>query len=124
MTWSDRLTVKKAIGVGCGGGAAVDIREVDDALGGELTTEAIGTGVCGDKGIFIWLGGDAANGVYNSTAAPDSFGEDLKQVSNKRLLIVVGTGCSLNNKNNFDQYLNESKNEYLRFWWWCSISCS
>ncbi len=97
MTWSDRLTVKKAIGVGCGG-TLVDIREVDDALGGELTTEEIGIGVCGDNGIFIWFGGDAANGVYNSTAALESLGEGLKHASIKRLFTVVGTGCSLNNK--------------------------
>ncbi len=55
------------------------------------------------------MGGDAANGVYNSTAALESFGEDLKQVSSKRLFTVVGTGCSLNKKKRIsDECLNEN----------------
>jgi hypothetical protein len=66
MTWSDRLTVKNAIGVGCGG-EFVDIRDDDDdVVGGELIIEETGRGVCGDNGgIFIWFGGDAANGVLH-----------------------------------------------------------
>jgi hydroxylamine reductase (hybrid-cluster protein) len=66
-------------------------------LGGELTIEETGRGVEGDDGIVIGFGGEAANGVYNSTAALDSLSDDLKHASIKRLFTVVG--CSLKAKN-------------------------
>ena len=64
------------------GGA--DIEDAADALGGELKIVGIGTGVRGDTGPLDGLGGEAANGVYSSTAAPDSLGDDLEHVSIKR----------------------------------------
>jgi len=56
------LTVKNAIGVGCGG-ELLDMPDGDDVVGGEPTIEEVGRGVCGDNGRVIWFGGDAANGV-------------------------------------------------------------
>lgn len=73
----------------------LDRRVVVDVLGEELTMEGTGSGACGEMGSVLGLGGDAANGVYSSTAAPDSPGEDLKHVSMRMLLTVAEIGCSL-----------------------------
>ena len=40
------------MGVGCGG-VLVDIRNVDDVVGGELTTDEIGCGVEDERGIAV-----------------------------------------------------------------------
>lgn len=63
--------------------------------GGELVIDEIWCGVCGERGIAIWLGGDAAKDLYNSTAAPDSVGEDL--------FTIVDIGYSLEEKNDCHQ---------------------
>ena len=60
ITWSDRLTEKNAIGIGCGE-LVVDIRDWTD----EFKSTLRGNDDCGDNGTWGWgwFGGDAANGV-------------------------------------------------------------